>query len=247
MSIGRVDITGQFSPDNPISAFNNTEIKVVRDGTSLQNIPSNWSSFCDAADDALRSMLTTKKLFCSISFIFILVLLTFYIMSNILPFVSDNWIGAILLFVFLPTIIMAIPFVFFWFWIRSRVKKAMRDLDVVCQQHSHNNGNNATSANNGGGFSYTLDAERWSGLNFSHVKRYYITVRDTGGAESGNDADVEQPAGEVIPESPTIAQIVPTATPVDEEFQDDLSVPSVTATTDGGRNGPSFFDQLSGS
>jgi hypothetical protein len=243
MSTTRVDIAGQFSGFHPKSSlFNKTEIKVVRETEiQLQNTPSNWSSFCDAADDALRPMLTTKKLFRTIGPMIFALFLILYAISNILPFIdaSFSWTVSVFLFVSLPMLGLAIGFAFFWCWINSQVKKTMAELDKVCEQYSSNGG--------GGGFRYTLQTERWGGGGCKQ-KRYYITVDSFGGADSSNNADIEQAVG-AISELPT-AEFIPTATPTprNEEYHEDLVAPSETAETGNGgnRDGPSIFDQLTG-
>lgn len=243
MSTTRVEITGQFNGFHPKSSlFNKTEIKVVREmEIQLQNTPSNWSSFCDAADDALRPMLTTKKLFRTLGSMMFVSFLILYAISNILPFIGDNlsWMVSAIIFVSLPMFGLVIGFALFWCWISSQVKKTMAELDKVCEQYSSNGG--------GGGFRYTLQTERWGGGGCKQ-ERYYITVDGFGGADSSNNADIEQ-AMEATPELPT-AEFVPTATPTprNEEYHEDLVAPSEKAETGNGgdRDGPSIFDQLTG-
>lgn len=181
----RVEITGQFNVDKLMSAWNNKESTVERELATTQ--PPNWSSFCDSADDALQPMLGTKKKFRVINTIFLVVLFAVFVGTMALivttSMLTNIWRIAV------PYIALLIPFLFFWFWIKSKVKTTMSDLEKVCQQFSGSS-NNATS----GEFRYELHSEHWlGGCTKPHVKRYFITLHAPSGTEGGDNADIEQP------------------------------------------------------
>jgi len=149
MATRRIEITGAYTFDHPFEADPGLEVKVDRHSTSLQSIPSNWLSFCDAADDVLMPLALDKEFYIKvgkglegafgISLLFALFI--FFTMDM-------EWFGNVLnklgmfgivffcapFLALLVSVVTSVVISIFFFG--RKFRKVMENLNQVCAQYS---------------------------------------------------------------------------------------------------------------
>ncbi len=135
--MSRVDIRGQFVVDNIFTAYKRGKVEVDRENASLPYSPSNWNAFCDAVDDALKSVSSTKTC-CRVYGIFLcLVLIGFVVIAFFLPGISSELKVVLNPYVKLsyaiPTLVMCIVA---WYLSRRRLTRAMYTVQRICEEQS---------------------------------------------------------------------------------------------------------------
>jgi hypothetical protein len=159
----RVDITGQFNHDSPLSSWNREAVVIDRQVT-LTSTPRSWTTFCADADDALQAITKAKSFYRIFGTLFTVAALAAYVVLMVgyaTDFDAFGFSNSNLFYLFLviliPSLVTAVV-------TRSKVLSGMNNLERVCQDRS------------GDGIRYVLCNERWGGCNGNRAKRYFVTV-----------------------------------------------------------------------
>ena len=177
MATRRIEITGAYTFDHPFEADPGLEVKVDRHSTSLQSIPSNWLSFCDAADDVLMPLAVNKEFYMKVGTVLkgasgISLLFALFIFFTM----DMEWFGNVLnklgmfsiVFFFAPFLVLLVSVVtsavISIFFFHTIFRKVMENLNQVCTLYSID------------GVGYRLNYD-YSGIGKQKsVSKYFISV-----------------------------------------------------------------------
>ena len=214
----RVEIVGNYTFHSPFQADIKEEVRVERLPASLlsttvvsvSTLPSNWNSFCDAADAVLMPLTASKNLYVTFGKVCTGTFYTSFFLCIIEYFVLDReWFEKVILvlntWVFLPFLFMAVSgmgmavveiiFIF-------KLENVMEELSHVCTQYS--------SAGTGViRYQSLLEMERCGKRR--RVKDYFILVHDD--REGGDNHDVERHQQKQQPASEDMRGSGPSVTP----------------------------------
>jgi hypothetical protein len=185
----RVDIIGQFNPDNPLTSWN-TEAVVIDRQVALPSVPRSWTTFCADADDALQAITKAKSFYRIFGTLFmaaalaawVVVILSYVTDFEVFAFSNRNSSFYLLLTALIPTLLIAVV-------TKTKVSSGMQNVERICQDRS------------GDGIRYVLCNERWggcSGIICFDAVRYFVTILVTD-AELATDTSTNAASTASLP------------------------------------------------
>ena len=182
----RVDIIGQFNPDNPLTSWN-TEAVVIDRQVALPSVPRSWTTFCADADDALQAITKAKSFYRIFGTLFmaaalaawVVVILSYVTDFEVFAFSNRNSSFYLLLTALIPTLLIAVV-------TKTKVSSGMQSVERICQDRS------------GDGIRYVLCNERWGGCSGNRAVRYFVTILVTD-AELATDTSTNAASTASLP------------------------------------------------
>ena len=133
-------IKGQFNIDNPFSTFNHQNVEIdstFPPGNATSSLVANWSSFCDAVDNALKPFNEAKRSIRTYATFFYIVNFSCVIVLNILQHVMTDldYMSYSVAFpcIALPT---AMLYVIIWCLAGSKMTRAAKHVEGICNEYS---------------------------------------------------------------------------------------------------------------
>ena len=257
----RVEIIGHYTMDAPFMADPTEEVRVDRQpqtAVATMNNPPNWTSFCDAADEALRPLTEGKKFYVTYGKVIRGTIFVSMALSVIIYFILDTAffesiiykLGLFAFFPFLTGLVSSFVYaVFALIFYFKLLRKAVGELEQVCAQYSSSGGGDD------GGVRYEIIPEYEGHGRNRRLKTHFILVhfdqhhdveQPTPGATT-TAGGAAPPAGIVVSEPTTTGETFHVNPPTFEyqQFNNEEPISQLVGETGNtaGKNN-SIFEQL---
>ena len=265
----RVEIIGHYTMDAPFMADPTEEVRVDRQpqtqpqtqtqtAVATMNNPPNWTSFCDAADEALRPLTEGKKFYVTYGKVIRGTIFVSMALSVIIYFILDTAffesiiykLGLFAFFPFLTGLVSSFVYaVFALIFYFKLLRKAVGELEQVCAQYSSSGGGDD------GGVRYEIVPEYKGHGRNRRLKTHFILVhfdqhhdveQPTPGATT-TAGGAAPPAGIVVSEPTTTGETFHVNPPTFEyqQFNNEEPISQLVGETGNtaGKNN-SIFEQL---